>query len=200
MTRNKSNIPLFPFSAQTLPEMFDVKMSIFCGIKPKEFLQAAKYIDDTEVDWKRVEYYNKLIIKGSYINSLYLIVDDNQVIGHEGRHRAIAAGQLGVKYLPCALFVRGRERYFTYEGYKEMREIDNGIGKGTHAWLKLVGNYQCTKMNMPPGANKKDNEMLMLLIPERDIIKESRGINTARESFIAKLKICGLENLFNVLD
>jgi hypothetical protein len=74
-------------------------------MSPDKFLSLAKPI--TYVNLKQVEDLEKKLINKIPLDYLQLFVDmkNKKVMGHEGRHRAMAAKKLGIESVPVFVFV-----------------------------------------------------------------------------------------------
>lgn len=69
-------------------------------MKPSEFLEKAPKI---HLDRDSIENIKKVIRKGEKIENLWLEYRENKLEEHEGRHRAKALQELGIKKIPVFL-------------------------------------------------------------------------------------------------
>lgn len=93
----------------------------FTFIHPDDFLRLAarrlfkKPTGEAFVKYDRrsVEHLKKRILAGKEIDPLFLDINPTTcgVVSHEGRHRAVAAKELGVDKLPLILFCTGPKGY-----------------------------------------------------------------------------------------
>lgn len=92
----------------------------FTTMSPDEFLAlAARRVVTTKESKKKLVYskasierVKKRMLARKVIDALYLDVDSSncEIDGHEGRHRAIAAKQLGIHKLPVILYCKHQGR------------------------------------------------------------------------------------------
>jgi hypothetical protein len=81
-------------------------------LSPDEFLELAEAIAPEQVKGESVEFLEEAIRDGKPIAPPFLTLQWNitknqwKVVGHEGRHRAMAAKKAGLKSLPVQIFLR----------------------------------------------------------------------------------------------
>jgi len=180
----------FPFSADVLLEFFNVKYCIFVAMDPWRFNEVAVEPGSSGLYREAVNAYKQKIMNGQHVASLFLSVKDGECIGHEGRHRAQAAAELGIRHVPVSFEVY---QTYIYDGYDEMRAIDHAFGKGTEEWLKLVGKYQVEKMILPKCFGKEGNFVSATINKQRVTYAEACG-----KPIELTMRINAFEGIFNI--
>lgn len=127
------------------------KLTGFLIMNPLDFLRLTvntpnvfDFIRQEKDDTKTVEEYNSFAAKGKSIHMPWLDVDmyTGKVVGHEGRHRAMAVYAAGGHKFPVGICLRERG-YPIY--YKEIQHPPDDSHK--HDWWEKV---YMTKEKVPP--------------------------------------------------
>lgn len=102
-------------------------------IEPSEFLTLASELRIGEYERKCIDALKEKMVHDVPIDTVYLTLDRDhkKVISHEGRHRCIAAMELGINYVPVYIhsygsFTQKERQYFTNVGYLQHNVISEG--------------------------------------------------------------------------
>lgn len=105
----------FPFSKNILSIDVNPRKDVIVWMPPSRFLNLARRL--TKPSEEIIEGYKRQIIDEEPLHNLALHVKPSKltgkgiVIGHEGRHRATASQQLGIKQVPVVLKFRNENMY-----------------------------------------------------------------------------------------
>ncbi len=93
--------------------------------QPSRFLELASHLT-SKPDSERVARLADKIRNGTPIDPTVLITSRGKVVVHEGRHRAIAAQQLGVEQIPILVIPRDFPRVpqWTASEYRVVQSLD----------------------------------------------------------------------------
>lgn len=129
--KKKTTIPYVDYPEQYSVKKRRVKMT------PDEFMELAKETDSNiEVRNESLEEYKKKVIsktnveriregmeKGRHTEELWIAYQEGRPEGHEGRHRATAAEELGEKKVPVHLTVKHEDEPKSWDKYERAEEI-----------------------------------------------------------------------------
>jgi hypothetical protein len=76
---------------------------IIIYMTPERYLSLVKKLDLDEESLENIDDLSKMMIKGKKVDPPTLYLSDNQIIDHDGRHRAYAAKEIGITELPVLI-------------------------------------------------------------------------------------------------
>jgi len=99
-------------------------------ISPQKFINLAAPLDERLVNSKSIENLKNRMVNQLPLDPLVLVVDmkTKEVVGHEGRHRARVAMDMGVKIVPVLMLTGSnysRTPNWTPEQHKEVEDVDS---------------------------------------------------------------------------
>lgn len=72
-------------------------------MSPEEFLQKSPSLKVDEVSQENIDGLKDMMLSNRKIDPLNLYLRNGIIIDHDGRHRAVAAQQLGIKSVPVLI-------------------------------------------------------------------------------------------------
>jgi ParB-like chromosome segregation protein Spo0J len=76
-------------------------------MSPEDFLRKAPGLTVDEVSQENIDELKDMILNDRKIDPLNLYLENGEVVDHDGRHRAVAAQQLGITSVPVLILEKG---------------------------------------------------------------------------------------------